>query len=246
MGYDLLLTNSGDLSFIVSSSKFKNEKLEFNFHVAPSDSLLFNFAVDNANNLKDITFPNKYTVASRIDQIIQSINEINNITDAVVGMRVYIKDENKTHVVSRVSETEHKNEFGETIKITKVDELEPIDFSPSFDFNFYAYELQHDKINRVVTDKSYIQQAIKIRLNSESNSIRENGAIGADLYQFVHSNTTAPKLLGAISERVKIAIADILPNCTVEAYIINSDYLNYHDSIKIVITNNEDVYYYYV
>lgn len=233
MGYDLLLTNSGDLSFIVSNSKFKNEKLEFNFHVAPSGSLLFNFAVDNANNLNDITFPNKYTVASRIDQTIISVNDIDSIVNPTEGMRLYIKDENKTYVVTRIFED-------------KIDEIKPIDFSPGFDYNFYAYELQNDKINRVVTDKSYIQQAIKIRLNSESNSIRENGDIGADLYQYIHSNTTAPKLLTAISERVKIAIADILPNCTVQAYIINSDYLNYHDSIKIVITNNEDVFYYYV
>lgn len=233
MGYDLLLTNSGDLSFIVSNSKFKNEKLEFNFHVAPSGSLLFNFAVDNANNLNDITFPNKYTVASRIDQTITSVNDIDSIVNPTEGMRLYIKDENKAYVVTRIYED-------------KIDEIKPIDFSPGFDYNFYAYELQNDKINRVVTDKSYIQQAIKIRLNSESNSIRENGDIGADLYQYIHSNTTAPKLLTAISERVKIAIADILPNCTVQAYIINSDYLNYHDSIKIVITNNEDVFYYYV
>ena len=233
MGYDLLLTNSGDLSFVVSSSKFKNERLEFNFHVAPSDSLLFNFAVDNANNLNDITFPNKHTIASRIDQTITSVNDIDSIVNPVEGMRLYIKDENKTYVVSRIYED-------------RIDEIKPIDFSPGFDYNFYAYELQNDKINRVVTDKSYIQQAIKIRLNSESNSIRENGDIGADLYQYIHSNTTAPKLLSSISERVKTAIADILPNCTVEAYIINSDYLNYHDSIKIVITNNEDVFYYYV
>ncbi len=246
MSYDLLLTNSGDLSFIVSNSKYKNERLEFNFHVAPTDSLLFNFAIDNNYNMKNITFPDKNTKASRMTQSIATLDDVATIANPTAGMRFYVEDEQKTYEVLNVNEVQYLNEFGQTITVTKIGGIQPIEFSPGFNYNFYAYTLQNDKINRVVTDKAYIQQAIKIRLNTELNSIRGNEDVGADLYQFLHTNTQASRLLINISDKVKAAIADILPNCTVTAYIINSDYLNYHDSIKIVIVNNEDVYYYYV
>ena len=103
-----------------------------------------------------------------------------------------------------------------------------------------------DKINRVVNNNEFIQQAIKLRLNSDIGNIRGNETMGADLFKFMHVNTQKSRLLTQISDQVKTAISDILPNCTVSAYIINSNYLNYHDSIKIVIVNNEDIYYYYI
>lgn len=246
MSYDLLLTNSGDLSFMVSNSKFRNEKLEFNFHVAPTDSLLFNFAIENTTNINQLTFPNKTTIASKVIKTISSLEEVDTIENPVVGTRFYVEDEGKSYEILSVNEIEFLDDNGEFIKVNKVGGIQEVEFSPGFNYNFYAYTLKHDKINRVVTDKTYIQQAIKIRLNSESNSIRGNESIGADLYKFIHSNMDTPRLLTSICNKVKEAISDILPSCTVEAYIINSDYLNYHDSIKIVIINNEEVYYYYV
>ena len=43
MAYDLFLTNNGDISFYTSDKRTSNEMFEYNFHVALTDSLLFNF-----------------------------------------------------------------------------------------------------------------------------------------------------------------------------------------------------------
>ena len=173
MSFDLLLTNSGDLSFINSYSKYKEERFQYNFHVAPTNSLLFNFDVLNNNDFK-------------------------------------IKSGNY------------------------------------FNFNFFTYTPQFDKINRVVKDTEYIQQAIKIRLDTELGTVKGEESLGSTLYAVLHSNLQKSKILSEICKIVKAAISDILYDVEIEAYFVDSDYLNFHDTIKIVITNNEEVYYYFI
>ena len=184
MKYDLLLTENGDLSFVPSNTKFKNEMLELNFHIAPTDSLRLNFNITGTN--EDMEFPNG-------------------------------QPENLNHM-----------------------------FSDSLIFSFYTYTPSFDKVSRTVKNKDYIQQSIKLRLSTELNTVLYNKDLGSNLHEYIHSNLDKNRLLDYISQHVKNSIIDILPNCEVAAYIINSDYLNYHDSIKIVIVNNEEVYYYYI
>ena len=151
MAYDLFLTNNGDISFYTSDRRTTNEIFEYNFHVAPTNSLLF---------------------------------------------------------------------------------------------NFYTYIPKYNKVVRTINEDNYIQQAIKIRLDTELGSIRGYEDMGANLHTILHSNMKNSRLTKNISEMVKAAISDILPNCSVNVSILNTQYLNYHNSIKIVIINNEKTYYY--
>lgn len=168
--YDLFLTKSGDLSFLTTNTLAKNETFTLNFHIAKSDSLLFNFSVDGNTELRPK--PNQLT------------------------------------------------------------------------FNFYLYKPKYDKIARTVTDYNYINQAIKIRLNTELGSIRGNENLGSTVFDLMHSSIPEDRLRNQIREITKKAISDILPNATVDVQLLNTDYLNYHDSIRIVIVNNEELYYY--
>jgi phage baseplate assembly protein W len=184
MKYDLLLTETGDLSFITSNTKFKNEMLEFNFHIAQTDSLRLNFNIIGTND--NMEFPNKQP---------EDLNRM---------------------------------------------------FSDSLQLSFYTYTPSFDKMSRTVRNRDYIQQSIKLRLSTEINTVLHNEKLGSNLHEYIHSNLETSRLLSNIVQQVKSSIVDILPSCEVSAYIINSDYLNYHDSIKIVIVNNEEVYYYYI
>lgn len=245
MKFDLRLTNTGDLTFTSSNSKFNRDKFEFNFHVAPTNSLLFNFEVSNTDTSNSIKRPAR---ATKVSYVVGTRDSIDLIENPKVGERVYIEDEQKTYRIGIVNELIYiDEETMEEIKVNKIGYLDPVEYSETiFQYDFYAYTLQHDKVNKIIGGKDYMQQAIKLRLNTEINSIRGNEDMGADLFKFMHSNTQQSKLLNNISNQVKEAISDILPNCTVQAYIINSDYLNYHDSIKIVIINNEEIYYFYI
>lgn len=168
---DLFLTDSGDLSFLTNMSSKSSEGFKFNFHIAQSDSLLFNFYIDNTN-----------------------VKENNN----------------------------------------------------GFEYNFYTYTPSYNKEMMTVSSKNYIQQCIKIRLNTEINTIRENTDLGSELHTIIHSSIPDNKLQSKVEKMIKNSIQDILPNASVTVSFLNTDYLNYHDSIRVVIINSEDVYYYTV
>lgn len=172
MSYDIYLTDSGDFAIASSDVNINKNKFEYIFHIAPSDSLLFNFNIEN--NIKP---------------------------------------------------TRHMNQL---------------------DYNFYVYTPKYDKIAIAITDKEYIQQAIKIRLDTELGTIRGNEDIGTDIYTLIHNDHTNTKLRKQLCEKVKAAISDVLTNCTVSIQLLQLEYLDYHDSVRIVITNNEETYYYYL
>ena len=75
-------------------------------------------------------------------------------------------------------------------------------------------------------------------------SITGNETLGSTIFDLMHSNIPSDRLRNKIKEIVTKAISDILPNATVDVQLLNTDYLNYHDSIRIVIVNNEELYYY--
>ena len=53
MSLDIFLTESGDFSFFTNTD-FLNDSFTFNFHVAPTNSLLFNFHVlNNTSEIND-------------------------------------------------------------------------------------------------------------------------------------------------------------------------------------------------
>lgn len=237
MKHDLLFTETGDITFSAIDFNSRTSIFDYNFYISPSECLLFNFMVDNNSpHVSD----DKTKI--RADIYIKSIEDLDAIENPVEGTKIYISETNTIYKITTINKVAY---LDDTI-IEKIGDIQPVEFSPNFDFEFYLYKPKQDKQAVMVNDKKYIQQAIRIRLESESGTIRGNEDAGADLFRFMHSDMQASKLLTKIAARVKDAISDILPNCTVQAYSINSDYFNYHNTIKIVIINNEEVYYYYV
>jgi phage baseplate assembly protein W len=114
------------------------------------------------------------------------------------------------------------------------------------DYNFYVYVPKYDKIAVAVKDKEYIYQAIKIRLNTELNTVRKNENLGTDIFTMLHKDPTNEKLQKQLENKVRIAISDILTDYSVSVQVMQSNYLDYHDNVRIVITNNKDVFYYYL
>ena len=171
MSYDLYLTDNGDIT-ITSSNRNYDAEFEYNFHIAPTDSLLFNFNIENIQKTQ-----------RRMNQL---------------------------------------------------------------DYSFYIYVPKYDKIAVVVKDKEYIQQAIKIRLNTELNTVKRNEDLGTDIFSMLHKDPTNLKLQKQLENKVRIAISDILTDFSVSVQVMQSNYLDYHDNVRIVITNNEEIYYYYL
>lgn len=235
--YDLSLTPTGDLSFTTSNTKARQHMFEFNFHVASSDSLQFNFVIESNN--KEIVDNNK-KVNHHIE--LATLDDLDTIEDPIIGTKIYVKETDTVYRITDINEISYLDD--ETIK--KVGYVQPVETSTNFDFNFYVFTPKHDKVSKILSKQDYIEQAIKLRLETESGTIRGNESMGADLFKLLHSNGQSSKIIIKINNQVKEALSDILPNCTVESYIINSDYFNYHNTIKIVIINNEEVYYYYI
>ena len=52
--------------------------------------------------------------------------------------------------------------------------------------NFNTYEVLYDKKNRIITGDDYIQQAIRLQLETEIGTLRENETMGSDLYKYKH------------------------------------------------------------
>lgn len=167
---DIFLTRNGDFAFSTVDTLNKNETFEFTFHIATSESLMFNF-----------------------------------------------------NILNKVPEEIHPNRLV---------------------FDFYVYEPKYDKSAKVVQDSDFINQAIKLRLDTELGTVRGNENLGCELHTLMHSNIPNNKLKSKIEAMVRNALMDVLPNATIEIQFLNTDYLNYHDSIRIVIVNNEELYYY--
>lgn len=158
---DFLLNSNGDLEF-ESESQSDASKFEFNFHIATSDSLLFNFYAE------------------------------------VSG--------------------EKKREPG------------------MFQYNFDTYEILYDKVNKLISGDEYIKQTIRISLETEINTLRENESVGSELYKYRHCLLHDTKIITAIEECVYNAIKHIVPNSEVKVYLKETAYFDFYNAIKISIT----------
>lgn len=158
---DFLLDSNGDLEF-ESENQNDASKFEFDFHIATSDSLLFNFYAE------------------------------------VSG--------------------EKKREPG------------------MFQYNFDTYEILYDKVNKLISGDEYIKQAIRISLETEINTLRENESVGSELYKYRHCLLHDTKIITAIEECVYNAIKHIVPNSEVKVYLKETAYFDFYNAIKISIT----------
>ena len=118
---------------------------------------------------------------------------------------------------------------------------------PEFIFNF---EINVPDFNKDIlltkTKEDYNEQQIKIRLDSALNSIRENLDIGSDLDLYKHKIMLKNDTFDDIKESVINAINDIIPNPQIEINRISTIYLDYSNSLMIIIKAKEYTYYYYL
>jgi hypothetical protein len=242
MSHDLLLTPNGDITFNSSNTKSNTESLTINFYVAPSNTLQYNFSLIDTIESKPIN-----AIMSSVDVCINTEEEIYDIEKPYIGMKFYIKELDKRFVVTELQSIMPLNlEYEDYDNVYIIQDYKELLLSGTLELDSYIYTPKFDKRCTIVSDSEYIEQAIRIRLSTELETVRENMDLGTDMYTLYHSNLKANKLELAIKNRVYDAIKDILPNSNIDVRISKSDYLNYHDSIEIVIINNDKTFYYYV
>lgn len=115
-----------------------------------------------------------------------------------------------------------------------------------FTYNFYAYTPKNDKNIKIVSGRSFIYQNIKLRISTEINTVRANWDMGCDLHTVMHSSLPDTRLCSTIEKMIRDSIRDLIPEASVSVTLLNTNYLDYHDSIKVVIINDEDVFYYVI
>lgn len=117
--------------------------------------------------------------------------------------------------------------------------------TPGLIFNFEISQINYDKeVYYNSKEEDYLFQQIKIRLSSSLNTILGNEDIGSNLEYFKHKNID--ENIGAISECIKDAINDIMPNAKIKIEKIQTNYFDYSNSLKVIISNKDYNFYYYL
>jgi phage baseplate assembly protein W len=102
-------------------------------------------------------------------------------------------------------------------------------------FNFNTYTVLYDKKNRLISDDDYIKQAIKIQLETELDTLRENEEVGSNIYKYRHMFMNPTEVIMHIEECAYDAIKDIVPDCEVKVYLRETDYYDFYNAIKISV-----------
>ena len=103
-------------------------------------------------------------------------------------------------------------------------------------FNFNTYTVLYDKKNKLISGDEYIKQAIKIQLETELDTLRENETVGSNIYKYRHMFMNPDEVIAFIEECAYEAIKDIVPNCEVKVYLRETDYYDFYNAIKISVT----------
>ena len=112
--------------------------------------------------------------------------------------------------------------------------------------NMYLKKAENNKEIVLAKDEDYIEQQIKIRLQTTLNTLLHNEDIGSDLDLYRHNIITEKDDFSTIKESVRRAIEDILPEAEIDVEKIETIYLDYSNSLMITIRNRDYSYYYYV
>ncbi len=104
-----------------------------------------------------------------------------------------------------------------------------------FQFNFMTYTTLYDKKNRLISGDDYIKQAIKIALETELGTVRENAEVGSNIYKHRHMFMNEQKVINTIKECAYEAIKDIVPNCEIKVYLQETAYYDFYNAIKISV-----------
>ena len=102
-------------------------------------------------------------------------------------------------------------------------------------FNFNTYTVLNDKKNRLITGDEFIKQAIKLQLETELGTLRENPGVGSDIYKYRHMFMLPNDVIKRIEECAYNAIRDIVPDCEIHVYLQRTDYYDFYNAIKISV-----------
>ena len=102
-------------------------------------------------------------------------------------------------------------------------------------FNFNTYSILYDKKNRLISGDDFIKQAIKIQLETELGTIRENGSIGSNLFRYRHMFMNEEEVINQITRIATEAVQVIVPNSEVKVYMQKTAYYDFYNAIKIAV-----------
>lgn len=102
-------------------------------------------------------------------------------------------------------------------------------------FNFNTYTILNDKKNKLITGDEFIKQAIKLQLETELGTLRENPEVGSDIYKYRHMFMIPNEVVMRIKECAYNAIKDIVPDCEIKVYVQKTDYYDFYNAIKISV-----------
>lgn len=102
-------------------------------------------------------------------------------------------------------------------------------------FNFNVYEVLYDKKNRLISGDDFLKQAIKLQLETEIDTLRENKSVGSEIYKYRHMFMNPEEVKMFIEECAYDAIKDIVPDCEVKVYLQRTDYYDFYNAIKISV-----------
>lgn len=110
-----------------------------------------------------------------------------------------------------------------------------------FQFNFHTYEVLYDKKNRLVSGNDYIRQAIKIALETELGTLRENAEVGSEIYKHRHMFMHPEEVREVIEKTAAEVIHKIVPNSEIKVYLKRTPYFDFYNSIKISVIFLEQI-----
>lgn len=102
-------------------------------------------------------------------------------------------------------------------------------------FNFNTYTVLYDKKNRLISGEEYLKQAIKIQIETEIGTLRENSSVGSDIFKYRHMFMQPNDVIHRIETSVYNAIKDIAPGCEVKVYLQKTEYYDFYNAIKISV-----------
>lgn len=102
-------------------------------------------------------------------------------------------------------------------------------------FNFNTYTILYDKKNKLISGNDFIKQSIKIALETELGTIRENAEIGSNMYKYRHMFMEEDKVIDYIKACAEEAIKDIVPDAEVNVYLRETAYYDFYNAVKISV-----------
>ena len=111
-------------------------------------------------------------------------------------------------------------------------------------FNFNTYTVLNNKKIKYINDYEYIKQCIRIALNTELGTVKENEDLGSTLYKHHHMAMDFSLVEKRIISCVEEAIKHIITEPEIKVYFQKTNYYDFYNGIKIVISyKNEKLWF---